>query len=477
VGAWDVVRQVLHAMQVIEHELLLFAAFWFVVGSLDELAMDAAWLWLKLKGKAEDTRLDRSLRGQALSERMAVFVPAWREANVIGAMVRHTLMAWPQAELRLYVGCYANDEWTLAAAVSAAQGDPRLRLVVHDRMGPTTKADCLNRIYEALCEDERRIGAPFGSIVLHDAEDMVHPSALPVLDRMLAHAQFVQLPVRPEPQPASAWIGSHYCEEFTEAHARTMVVRDALGAALPAAGVGCGFSRAMIGKLAAMRARAGIGAGSFAGPFAVESLTEDYELGLLAGRNGAGSRFVRLRDEDGSLIATRAYFPATLEGSVRQKARWVHGIAFQGWERLGWEFRPRELWMALRDRRGPLAAVVLAAGYGLVLLEAFLGVARIAGWADKMPVSPVLTAMVAFCLASFVWRAAWRFAFTAREYGRAEGARAVLRMPVANVIAIMASHRAFAAYLRGLRGEIIAWDKTEHAAHPAVALGGARVSR
>src|SRR3546814_10397441 len=70
--------------------------------------------------------------------------------------------------------------------------------------------------------------------------------------------------------------------------------------------------------------------------------------------------------EDDALVATRAYFPDRLDHVVRQKTRWVHGIALQGWDRTGWSLRPAEFWMRLRDRRGPLTALVLLAGYSLL---------------------------------------------------------------------------------------------------------------
>ena len=49
-------------------------------------------------------------------------------------------------------------------------------------------------------------------------------------------------------------LGSHYCEEFAEAHGKAMVVRDWLGAGLPGAGVGCAAARAALERLAARRA-------------------------------------------------------------------------------------------------------------------------------------------------------------------------------------------------------------------------------
>jgi adsorption protein B len=57
--------------------------------------------------------------------------------------------------------------------------------------------------------------------------------------------------------------------------------------------------------------------------------------------------------------------------------------------------------------------------------------------------------------------------FVGQEYGWAEGLRAVLRIPVANVIAIMAGRRAIVGYMRSLAGHPVGWDKTEHLAHPA----------
>ncbi len=461
-GALTGFAQLLRWLLVAEHELLLFAAFWFIISAIDEAAVDISWLWLRLGGRAGAGRVPVGLAESPLLGRAAILVPAWHEDEVIGDMVAHTLKAWCQRDFIVYVGCYRNDPATLAAAAAGAGGDPRVRVVVNGIDGPTTKADCLNRLYAALRADEARSGVMYRNIVMHDAEDMVHPAALAVMDRALAEVDFVQLPVRPEPQASSPWIAGHYSDEFTEAHAKSLVVRDALGAAIPAAGVGCGFSRGALASLARLRMATGE-----SGPFASECLTEDYELGLLIARDGGRSRFLRMRDADGRLVATRSYFPATLETAVRQKARWIHGIALQGWERLGWTGRPVEIWMALRDRRGPLTAVVLAAAYLLLVVEGMLGAARLAGWQDWLVPSPLLRLMIALSFVSFVWRSVMRFTFTTREYGLFEGLLAVARIPVANVIAIMAGRRALFAYVRTLGGGEVSWDKTRHGSHPA----------
>lgn len=467
-GDGDLLPVLLGGLRLVEHELLLFASFWFVIGALDELAVDLGWIWLKLTGRGSDFRVPPGVEVGRLSGRAAVFVPAWHEAEVIGPMVAHTLEAWRQDGLTLYVGCYRNDPETLSAAMEAARGDMRLRLVVHDRLGPTTKADCLNRLYAALIEDEQRLGEEYATIILHDAEDEVHPAALALIDRALTEADFVQIPVRPEPQRGSPWVAGHYTDEFAEAHGKVLVLRDAIGAAIPAAGVGCGFGRQTLARIAAMRVAEG---GD--GPFASECLTEDYELGVLVARTGGRSRFLRVRDRNGDLVATRAFFPHTLEESVRQKTRWIHGIALQGWDRLGWAGRPADLWMAMRDRRGPMMALVLAAAYLLFVMEGLFQLARLLGWHDLAPVTNELKLMLTITTFAVAWRAVWRFGFTAHEYGLWEGLRSVLRMPVANLIAILAGRRALFAYIRVLRGEIVHWDKTRHHAHPAATRVGA----
>ncbi len=448
-------------LAILEHELLLFAAIWFALGALDELLIDGLWLWLRGSGRARTGRLTGECRDE-LTGRAAVLVPAWRESAVIGAMVAHCLESWPQAHLRIYVGVYRNDEATLCALTDVAD-DSRLRVVVHDCCGPTTKADCLNRLFRAMCEDERRTGERMRSLILHDAEDMVHPDALSLMDRALDDVDMVQLPVRPEPVAGSPWIAGHYCDEFTEAHAKDMVVRNWTGAGMPTAGVGCAFSRDAIDRILARRGGAD--------PFAAECLTEDYEAGLLVSENGGRSQFLRVRDRHGKLVATREFFPGTLATAVRQKTRWLHGIAYQGWERMGWGGRGCDLWMRLRDRRGPLVALVLFAAYLLILIWPVVRLAEHYGAVTPLASDPLVQTLLGVNLVSFSWRLALRFMFTAREYGWLEGARAILRFPVGNIISIMAGRRALVAYLRVLFGGKVRWEHTIHFAHPARLAG------
>jgi adsorption protein B len=315
--------------------------------------------------------------------------------------------------------------------------------------------------------DEERGQQRFIAVVFHDAEDVVDAGALGLLDECLADgADFVQLPVEPLTPHHRSFVerhtGSHYCEEFAEAHGKAMVVRDALGAALPGAGVGCAASRRALDWLVARQLAEGGGPVPFAG----DSLTEDYELGLAIAAEGGRCRFVRARGDDGRLIATRAYFPHSFSTVVRQKSRWVLGISLQGWDRVGWAGGLIEFWMRARDRRGPLTALVLLVGYVLIVLTGIMGALITVGIAQPIALSPLLKAVLLANALALAWRIGMRFAFTARDYGLAEGLWAIVRLPLANVIAIIAGRRAVVAYIRALAGGTAAWDKTEHEANP-----------
>ncbi|WP_309805501.1 glycosyltransferase [Novosphingobium capsulatum] len=167
-------------LAMLQRELLLFAATCLAVGACQERRLDGLWAWLRITGRActlhlasgfaatadWPARVDRGAGG--LPGAAAVLVPVWSEAPVVAAVIEHCLAAWPNADLRLYVGCHRNDPATLAAVMRCAT-DPRLRIVVHDRDGPTTKADCLNRLYLALQADEARSGRIVRSVIVHDA--------------------------------------------------------------------------------------------------------------------------------------------------------------------------------------------------------------------------------------------------------------------------------------------------------------------
>ena len=134
-----------------------------------------------------------------------------------------------------------------------------------------------------------------------------------------------------------------------------------------------------------------------------------------------------------------------------------------------------ESWMRLRDRRGPFSALVLLVGYTVLALAGLQLAAGAFGLAVPWRPDPWLAVLLVANAAAFTWRAVVRCAFTAREYGWAEGLRAVGRIPVSNVIAIVAGCRALLAYVRTLLGEPPQWEKTVHDIHPAAMTAGRQV--
>jgi adsorption protein B len=451
---------VVAALELLRNELLLFAGIGLLIGGLDDLLVDLIYgirrTWRALTVYSRIPRMTaRDLPAPGVAGPVAVFVPAWDEAAVISRMLLGCLDKWRGDDVQIFVGAYPNDQPTIDAVadVAARHGGGRVTLVINTQEGPTTKADCLNHLWRALRRWETGQGREAIAVVLHDAEDVVHPDALRLLGLLAPRFALVQLPVLPLVSARSRWVAGHYCDEFAEAHGKSLLVREALGAAMPSAGVGCGFNRAALGRIAAAQDDQ---------PFDAASLTEDYELGLRLGEDGGRGVLVRMRDDAGELIATREYFPDTLSAAVRQKARWTIGIALAGWDRMGWVGRWRERWMRLRDRRAALAALVLFAAYvGLVLGVLAHGGALLlgrapAGWPPPLPWLLVATSVL------LVWRIIVRMLFVWRAYGPLEALRSIPRGIIANIIAMMAARRAVMLYLRYLRGHGLVWDKTSH---------------
>ena len=172
-----------------------------------------------------------------------------------------------------------------------------------------------------------------------------------------------------------------------------------------------------------------------------------------------------MTDERGGPVAVRAYFPATLGAAVRQKARWITGIALAGWDRTGWA-RLRAVtdhWMRVRDRRAPLAVLVLVSAYTAIVawlasaaLHGWTGAATATGLADPVRMLlPVNAALLA-------WRVAMRATFTGRAAGWRQALWSVPRIVVGNVVLLLAAARAVWRYAGMLRGIAPAWEKTAH---------------
>lgn len=452
---------------------MLFACAGMLLCGIDDMLFDLLWLGKKAKGQWRRQTLTTSQLGadEAVStKKFAIFIPLWRESEVIAPMVAHLLRSWPQDAYDVFLGCYPNDEATLVVARRLASDHDNVHCIPNLRPGPTTKADNLNNIWRAITANPEWQGR-FNAVVLHDAEDKVHAQELDLYAAYLAEHDLIQIPVLPLVDRNSIWVAGHYCDEFAEAHGKELPLRHTLGAPVPSAGVGTAINIALIEKLTLTRGQ----------PFDTDSITEDYELGWRAGLGGQRTIFVRAKASDGSLIATQAYFPDTLSTSIRQKTRWVLGIALQGWDRLAadmaemrreTEGTPHRFihslfahWMLWRDRRVVLSSLLLLIGYWAALLYAAVFLLR-----EAMPTlsvqaisfPPDLRFIFTGTLFLFFWRLAMRAYFVWREYGVGQALLSIPRVFVSNAVAIIASHRAVLQYLKWGRGAAQTWDKTDH---------------
>ena len=454
----DRVVHIFTSINLLMRETALLAATGFCILKASDLIVDATWLMLRVRRARAPLPRVADLPKPHQPGMLAVFVPAWDESVVIADMLRNALRVWGAGDYRLYVGCYPNDPATVAAVQQI--DDARVRLVIGAAPGPTTKADCLNRLWDALLLDEAACGRRAKAVILHDAEDLVSGEEMRIFDSAIERHDFVQLPVHPLIHPQSRLVGGYYADEFAEAHGKELPVRQWLGAGLPSAGVGCAFSRDILERIA----RSGSGR-----PFDAASLTEDYELGLKVREAGGTSLFLLIAGADGRTVATREYFPGTVAAAVAQKARWMAGIALAGWDRMGWSGGLAERWMRLRDRQSLLAAAFLFAGYGALILWLVLAPLHFVAGIPRTPFSPVLASLVKANLAILAWRMAMRAGFTGRAYGWREAFRSALRAPIANAIAMLAAAAALSRYRRLRRTGRAPWGKTAHI-FPATAV-------
>lgn len=140
-------------------ELALFAAAGFLLFGLDDLLVDLIWIgrtaWRRLTIYSRHPRATaETLPPPTAPGRIAIFLPAWDESDVIGRMLAAMLGRLRHPDFRVFVGCYPNDPATRGIVDGVARYDARVQSVTTPQPGPTTKADCLNAIYRAMVDDE-----------------------------------------------------------------------------------------------------------------------------------------------------------------------------------------------------------------------------------------------------------------------------------------------------------------------------------
>ncbi len=406
---------------------------------------------------------------------VAIMVPCWDESAVIRKMVGNTIHTLNYVNYHIFVGTYPNDQATQREVEIARESFDNVHRIVCPKDGPTNKADCLNWVYEGIKVFEKDNNLRFEIFVMNDSEDIIHPLYLKLFNYLIPAKDMVQLPVFPLPGVWWNLTRGHYLDEFAENHCKDMTVREVLSHCVPSAGVGSGYSRRALDSLAQDNNNQ---------LFNINSLTEDYDFGMRLRKYGCKQIFVRHairrkstgRDIFGrskevvkrEYIVIKEFFPGTFKTAVRQKSRWVIGIALQGWASLGWQGGFWTRYMLARDRKALVTNQVNMLGNLIVPLVGGFWLYQTLdpeGYRYPPLVEPggMLWALLLVNLFFLLWRMLWRGIYTSRIYGPIQGLLSIPRLFWGNLINFCATWRALRMYARYLMtGKIIAWDKTAH---------------
>jgi adsorption protein B len=428
-------------------------ACWVLVNGIDDIIIDIAALIGHFR---ERTPTEEEIDA-APPRRMAIFVALWKEHRVIEKMLEKNVRGLRYPRVEFFIGAYPNDAPTLAAVGEAMKRYPTVHLSVCPHDGPTSKADCLNWIYQRMLLHEEQAGVSFDMVLTHDAEDTMDPDALRWINYYAQTCDMVQIPVLALPTPLSNFAHGVYCDEFAEFQFRDMPARQLLGGFIPSNGVGTGFSRTALHMLASTHQNC---------IFEPGCLTEDYENGWRVHRAGLKQKFIPITFREGRPLATREFFPLTLRSAIRQRTRWVTGIMLQSWEFHSAGETWDQLYWFWRDRKGiagnlltPLTNVTFLVGFNTWL------VARASNHAWVL--AQDLNHFYWICMGGLAIQAvhtASRMWFSSRIYGWRFAMAVPFRVLVANLINCCSTSRAIWNYAGAkIGGHPLRWAKTDHA--------------
>jgi bacteriophage N4 adsorption protein B len=448
--------------------LLVPLAIWVVINALDDLVVDfaaiAAWIQQAFSSDP-NIRIPTEEELDAVPPRLtAVFVAVWKEHRVIQKMIDNNLTKLRYPRVDFFIGAYPNDAPTIAAIREAMKRYPNVHLAICPHDGPTSKADCLNWIYQRMLLHEEEHNVRFDMILTHDAEDMMDPDALRWINYYAQWNDFVQIPVLALPTPLRQISHGVYCDEFAEFQFRDMVARQIMGGFIPSNGVGTGFSRRALEALAEKYSNR---------IFEPGCLTEDYENGFRVRKLGMRQKFIPICFRHGRPIATREYFPQKFWKAVLQRSRWTIGITLQSWEFHSLGETLRYLYWFWRDRK-PLIGNLVAPTANIVFIYGAVtwAVARTGHheWGLARESAHIASAC-ALGLSLQAIHTVLRMYFSGKVYGFRFACGVPVRIIAGNWINFLATSRAIWTYGNAkLRGRPLRWAKTEHAYPNRVAL-------
>ncbi|WBM72594.1 cyclic di-3',5'-guanylate-activated glycosyltransferase NrfB [Buttiauxella sp. WJP83] len=448
-----------------------------LISGIDDLFIDIVyWIrraWRSVTVYRNNDYLDYKALYEPQEKALAIMVPAWNETGVIGNMARLAASSLDYENYHIFVGTYPNDPDTQRDVDDVCARFPNVHKVVCARPGPTSKADCLNNILDAILQFERSARFNFSGFILHDAEDVISPLELRLFNYLVDRKDLIQIPVYPFERKWTHFTSLSYLDEFSELHGKDVPVREALAGQVPSAGVGTCFSRRAV--LALLADGDGIA-------FDVQSLTEDYDIGFRLRQKGMEEIFCRFpvmdpndttrkpfgqRARTANVICVREYFPDTFATAVRQKSRWIIGIVFQGFKTHRWSSNPVLNYFLWRDRKGAIANFLsFAAMLVMMQLVAIMIYQRCVDGAWQFLSIFVggtwLTTLLWINFGLMTNRIIQRMIFVTGYYGIRQGLLVIPRLFWGNLINFMANWRAIKQVIQHGDPRRVAWDKTTH---------------
>lgn len=461
--------------------ILVFTTVCFLISGLDDLFFDI-YYWYYVIWRKWVLRKSRELPYEKCfnlpQKRIAVMVACWHEAGVIEVMLRHNVYAIDYQHYDIFVGVYPNDPHTVSAVQEVANSTPHVKCVIGPHPGPTNKASNLNAIYAYISDYEKANDIEYDIFVLHDSEDIIHPLSFKLYNYLIPKNAMVQVPVFPLETGLFNFTHWIYAAEFSEAHTKDMVVREQIGGLVPSAGVGTGFSRDAIEALKQERGNI---------PFATNTLTEDYSTALQIRLHGMREIFVTqyvtrtiwrkrwylfghirpyiVKD----YIATRAMFPTEYMKSVRQKSRWVLGIAFEEWINTGWGGNIATVYTLAHDRKSLFTHLITGLFFILIpfwIIYSYLtsGSPDYPTLQDQFEQYPWVWKTIVFSSFLMIVRIIERMIAVYKIYGIVPALMSAPLILYGNIINLHALLRAYSQFIispKTVTGST-KWDKTDH---------------
>ena len=466
------------------HMLVILACL-FAISGVDDLFIDI-YFWMRLIGRWRKRKEYKPLTYDKLvapkEQYIAVLVPCWREAGVIGTMLKHNCYSIDYKNYYFFVGVYPNDPDTIADVESVSDVIKQVKCVIGRSHGPTNKATNLNEVYRYVKEFEKNLSEPFSIYVFHDSEDVIHPLSFKLYNYLIPKKDMIQIPVFPLEVNYFKFTHWLYADEFSENHTKDIIVRESIKAHVPSAGVGTAFSHQALKLLEEQSISKE--------PFSINSLTEDYRTSLALRVNNLKVAFVTqsisrmrwqkrffwgggyVKKQFNEYIATRAMFPVEYTKAVRQKARWIIGIVFQEWDYSEWPKSWRIRYSLAHDRKSFITHFINGFGYFVFLFWLVYSLTI-----EFKPDYPSLYErfnqnrwvwwLIILVSVIMVERMIQRMIATRRVYGWIPAILSIPRAFYGNVLNLHALIRAYRIYFTTPKESKQAtvqpaWDKTDH---------------